>query len=121
MAEKEYIEREVKKITCKDCVGDKFCSTYEKYDESLLKDISGECDVSKLCAYFTPAADVVEVVHGEWKLHGNDDDLGSTYWCSHCYFQVDEELFYPHGYDEEKPYNYCPHCGAKMDGKEATP
>lgn len=96
----EYIEREVKKITCEDCVGDKFCPTYEKYDESLLKDISGECDVSKLCAYFTPAADVVEVVHAHWI-----DRDGKT-WCSKC--DASNKQYKP---------PYCPHCGAKMDGE----
>ena len=97
MSKKEYIERNALKNDGHSCWHDGKGNVYYEIDH-------------------VPAADVVEVVHGEWKLHGNDDDLGSTYWCSHCYFQVDEELFYPHGYDEEKPYNYCPRCGAKMDG-----
>lgn len=71
------------------------------------------------CPHYKPTADVVEVRHGEWELHGNDDDLGSTYWCSHCRYQVDEELFYPNGYAEEKPYKFCPNCGAKMDGERS--
>lgn len=50
-----------------------------------------------------PPADVVEVRHGDWEEH--------TYGelkCSVCGI-VQED--YPHR------YNYCPVCGAKMDGE----
>ena len=107
MAEKEYIERGTMLTTIQ---------RYEDWECPATPSALKLVDMIRGRLREIPAADVVEVVHGEWKLHGNDDDLGSTYWCSHCYFQVDEELFYPHGYDEEKPYNYCPRCGAKMDG-----
>ncbi len=63
-----------------------------------------------------PAADVAEVKHGRWELHGNDDSLGCSYFCSRCGWSIDEEIFYPNSYDDEEPYNFCPHCGAKMDG-----
>lgn len=106
MAEKEYIER--------DSIYSRVKRHTNPYGKPTIDYESGVKVLDMIKQ--EPAADVAPVVHGEWKLHGNDDDLGSTYWCSHCYFQVDEELFYPHGYDEEKPYNYCPRCGAKMDG-----
>ena len=48
---------------------------------------------------YTPTADVVEVRHGSWGFDG----LGWT--CSEC----DE-----YGVNS---YNYCPNCGAKMDGE----
>ncbi len=47
-------------------------------------------------------ADVVEVVHGEW------DSNGDFYNCSVCNNYA--------GYD----YDYCPYCGAKMDGRRDT-
>ena len=55
-----------------------------------------------------PAADVVPVVHGEWLLrhegHGH-------YWeCSVCH---KNPCIYV-----TKDTNYCPNCGAKMDGGE---
>ena len=55
-----------------------------------------------------PAADVAPVVHGEWILrhvgHGH-------YWeCSVCHTN-------PCIYVTENT-NYCPSCGALMDGKE---
>ena len=53
-----------------------------------------------------PAVDAVEVVHGRWeqkkhKIFGNTYD----YVCSVC--GCDYAL---------AEYNYCPNCGAKMDG-----
>lgn len=68
-----------------------------------------------------PTIDAVPVVRGEWKLYGNDDDLGMSYWCSECNFQLSEDLFYT-GYKNGKwikngVFKYCPNCGAKMEDK----
>jgi hypothetical protein len=61
------------------------------------------------------------VVQGEWKLYGNDDDSGMSYWCTVCNFQLSEDLFYS-GYKngrwiENGVFKYCPNCGAKMKVK----
>ncbi len=48
----------------------------------------------------SPTVDAVEVVHGRWQII----DFAGTIKCSVC----GEEVF-----DES---NYCPNCGAKMDG-----
>lgn len=48
------------------------------------------------------AADVVEVKHGEWNT--TDTPLGMCCVCSVC------------GSCPTMEYNYCPYCGAKMDG-----
>ena len=61
-----------------------------------------------------PTVDAVEVVHGRWELHGNDDDCGCSYFCSNCHDSYDEEWFYVHG--QYRHWNHCPNCGAKMDG-----
>ena len=49
---------------------------------------------------------------GEWKFYS--DYYGSTYICSHC----KEEFTTTELTDDEflKMMQYCPHCGAKMDG-----
>ena len=53
------------------------------------------------------AADVVPVKHGKWIESANFD---TGFWvCSKCGF-VSEAIAAP------KLYNYCPNCGAKMDG-----
>lgn len=67
----------------------------------------------------SPTIDAVPVVRGEWKLYGNDDDSGMSYWCTACNFQLSEDLFYS-GYKngrwiENGVFKYCPNCGAKMD------
>ena len=58
--------------------------------------------------------DAVEVKHCRWELHGNDDDCGCSYFCSNCHESYDEDWFYVHG--QNGNWNYCPNCGAKMDG-----
>ena len=54
-----------------------------------------------------PPADVVPVVHGRWI-----EDEGEGYHgihCSRCNFSI------PYG-NVMMGYNFCPKCGAKMDG-----
>lgn len=48
-----------------------------------------------------PTADVREVRHGKWE---KANSLQDYYRCSVCYAIWD------------RPYEYCPHCGSKMDG-----
>ena len=57
-----------------------------------------------------PAADVEEVVHGRWiKDDFLSDDVNNAEKCSQC-----GELI---GWFGNLP-NYCPNCGARMDGGE---
>lgn len=46
--------------------------------------------------------DAVEVKHGKWRKRGNEKT------CSIC------EFIY---YSNNDEWNYCPNCGAKMDGE----
>lgn len=55
-----------------------------------------------------PAADVVEVVHGEWK---QNPYCKRIYYCSICGRHIEDCTS---NYKENFPY--C-HCGAKMDAK----
>lgn len=52
-----------------------------------------------------PAVDAVEVKHGEWEKRMN---IGVLTWCSECGWMKHQE--------DERKYNYCPNCGARMDG-----
>lgn len=63
----------------------------------------------------TPTADVVEVKHGEWiskifKVTGR-----KFITCSVCNSPIDST--YTH--IDENEFDYCPYCGAKMDGGKA--
>lgn len=61
-------------------------------------------DAIKMVSFseYTPAADVAPVVHGRWIMH--DDEFGLTCECSVCHIETMGDG------------NYCPNCGAKMDG-----
>lgn len=60
----------------------------------------------------TPTVDAVPVVHGEWKV---DEDVQKVmgkdnFVCSHCTtIWASSDI---------KNMEYCPSCGAKMDGKK---
>lgn len=57
----------------------------------------------------TPSADVAEVRHGKWIDTKHGGIHGDTiYRCSACGNEREAYI------DEE---NYCPNCGAKMDGE----
>ena len=67
-----------------------------------------ECDCEWLWTILDiPAADVVPVKHGHWVKEKSNVLI---HWhcsvCKNCY------------YLEEPNANYCPNCGAKMDGGE---
>ena len=59
--------------------------------EKIMKEIEGQ-----------PTVDAVEVVHGEW-VKSNPHNRFME--CSVCGF-----------YQDHTAFNYCPNCGAKMDG-----
>lgn len=63
----------------------------------------------------TPAADVAPVVHGRW-IHSRYEDCSEQFElvkCSQCNHEAYAMAFYVRG------GNYCPNCGAKMDGGES--
>lgn len=111
---KEYIEREAfidakRKQYCGDCDKRKgmkngkmrFC--YE-IGEAPCRACSVDDMLNDVEDF--PAADVVEVVKGKWESHG--EGFKWVYICSVCGF-VD-------GCPMNDRMNYCPKCGAKMDG-----
>ena len=96
---------------------------YISRSDALNFDMSVECEPDELSAVMEgmarvmdyikqiPAADVVEVVHGEWKPCSHyDSDTHMICECSVC---GDTVWVY---YNSEREWNYCPNCGAKMDG-----
>lgn len=53
-----------------------------------------------------PAAEVAPVVHARWRFVGEAGHGYGIYACTNC----GSELF------ESNAKNYCPKCGARMDG-----
>lgn len=56
-----------------------------------------------------PTSDVVEVVHGAWENYPSH----AYRRCSVCKVEFDKPKFNVRA-------NYCPHCGAKMDGERRS-
>ena len=89
----EYIEREalmrrIKEIHCAECDSYHGVRCRACWVDDTLDYIDSE-----------PAADVAPVRHGQWKSYTKN--LGE---CSNC------------GYVVSIRYDYCPSCGAKMNG-----
>lgn len=58
-----------------------------------------------------PAADVAPVVHGRWvSVVGKRDRI-----CSRCLHNEP----YKNADDDAEVFEFCPHCGAKMDGGDS--
>ena len=87
-------------FVCHKCGAD-VCFYGAEYEPKASKAWNGRAEAVKE----QPTADVAEVRHGKWSKNGNGRD------CSICGFK-----YYANG----GLFNYCPKCGAKMDGKEYT-
>ena len=99
----EYIDREAAQTSCRKY---SFAESYDAFAvDCILKAI--------------PAADVAPVRHGRWieklGLYDKGFYISRKVWyeCSHCGMKTNyrDECF-----EKEVDYNYCPNCGAKMDG-----
>ena len=95
MAKKEYID-------LYECRDDFYATVLDILSEDSTNDRANQI----IDAFdYLPAADVAPVRHGRWVKEKSDVLI---HWhcsvCEKCYFL------------EEPNADYCPHCGAKMDG-----
>lgn len=118
MAEKEYIEREALIDFCKKIIHDRWNETTAPVSWShayadFIDDINNQ-----------PAADVAPVKRGFWKPISESEITGfnpkfagrdpiAGYKCSNC---GNEAIFSCN--DEFVLSDYCPNCGARMDGDD---
>ena len=96
----EYIEREalmrrIKEIHCAECDSYHGVRCRACWVDDTLDYIDSE-----------PAADVAPVRHGRW-VEKEKYTFGIMCDCSLCENRI---------LDNGHPWNYCPNCGAKMDG-----
>lgn len=86
---------------------------FEWGDADVIEDYGDGCDFGfsrgaiKSAIKSIPAADVAPVVHGRW-IPFHSKISGDIQYCSAC------EIGFAAKAD------YCPHCGAKMDGGDNT-
>ena len=57
-----------------------------------------------------PTIEAAPVVHGRWIEYHNEENGTWHYDCSVC------DDGYAMTVKDYRPHNYCPNCGAKMDG-----
>ena len=78
--------------------------------KELMGDAPGQVGYSRedaaACIRYMDAADVAPVVHGRW-VEKEKYTFGIMYDCSLCENRI---------LDNGHSWNYCPNCGAKMDG-----
>lgn len=79
--------------------------------DKLLKGYEDHELISTHLIWNAPTADVVEVRHGHWE---EQQPRYRLYKCSVCNKVCFAEMWG----DETVLYNYCPNCGARMDGEE---
>ena len=103
----EYIEREALVSICKQIILDDWNNrtapeSWADAYECFIEDIAEQ-----------PAADVAEVKHGKWLLEREPDGKPYCFHCSVC----DSDF---HHIGIKTASDFCPNCGAKMDGKDGT-
>ena len=79
-------------------------------DEKSTVTIATAKKLVRSIIYRTPTADVAPVVHGRW-IEKEKYTFGIMYDCSLCEDRI---------LDNGHPWNYCPNCGAKMDGGDSN-
>lgn len=102
---KEYIERE----TVLDRLAKVDMDTYYGFTAAVQFGV----DHAIQCIKEAPAADVAPVRHGRWMV---TDGYPHRLYCSVCYKTYAKNVKWVEELD--LPVNYCPECGALMDGKE---
>ncbi|MBR4955814.1 MAG: hypothetical protein IKY46_07875 [Clostridia bacterium] len=98
-----YIDADARNESiCRNCFHAYVCEKYNKNRDTY----NNGCHFAN--GHYVPTADVVEVRHGRW-IHKpvEDDDTLILPHCSECNSVSARER------------NYCPNCGAKMDGVDA--
>ena len=91
---------------------DELLSKMLRLDEKQKTDVWMTCDIEALLE-IQPTVDAVEVVHGRWIDRKIDDFRMWELRCSECDWVGISNY---DAYDEPYDFNYCPNCGAKMDG-----
>lgn len=91
---------------CKNANG---CTDFYDEDDFVVYDVENEC------GGFKNKADFAEVKHGEWLVDDFKKQNKKFLTCSECRAVIDCNV----NYIDENEFDFCPYCGAKMDGTGA--
>lgn len=83
--------------------------------DEILKDKVSNAYISRFEIELAPTADVQKVKHGKWLYNRNNEYETGIHIaeCSRCDINQKVEFW------RRKPiFEYCPHCGARMDGDD---
>lgn len=80
----------------------------EEYCEKHCRCSNEYCDKESCPIWKAPAADVAPVVHGRWVTHYRSGTTVAEGYVSTCCDMWNN-----------RKSNYCPNCGAKMDGGDS--
>ena len=84
------------------------------FASEVFEGILSDEDVKAIETVIDTVEDIQPVVHAKWFLDGNSSsEEEKCYRCSNCKAVLEEDYKWHN-------HNYCYHCGAKMDEKEAT-
>lgn len=93
--------------SCNECIYNPKCHSRIAYGMDTEWNGTPTPDMEKRCKDFKNKADVQEVKHGEWITQ----NIKYNHKCSIC----EHSAFYS---ITGVLCNYCPNCGAKMDGED---
>ena len=118
----EYIERteffkHIRKALCSDCHMRKGIKNgKEQFVYEIGEAPCRGCDIDTALDYVDdyPTADVAPVKHGKWMPFL--PEYGDMYTCSEC--QKVTRYFQKKQWIPANLYDYCPNCGARMDGED---
>lgn len=107
----EYIEREALEVTLNHRLNFLMAENgeYDHYTSGFDEAVTRVEDF--------PADDVAPVRHGQWITTSGEVFPGSSQFL--CYSHKHEECGFQYVDMDENEYDYCPNCGAKMDGGQA--
>ena len=107
-----YIKLQDAKNAIMTCITEQTVSKYATSAE--CRAARHGADIALFALDDLPTADVVEVRHGEWQYEQLDEYAFYKVTCPYC------GAYYMGNYDayhDPDDFNYCPNCGAKMDGE----
>lgn len=96
-------------MKCDRCIHNRVCKDKppESYPQFMIDIMTDKCE------HYINNTDIQPVKHGKWEEVTDYGGWGDTHYrCSVC----GEEWYLEDGKPKDNNMNFCPRCGARMDG-----